>query len=58
MIKEVSKKEIKKITFSMDNNKTLGPNGFSAYFYKRAWEVVKRDVTEAIQLLFGLRSLL
>lgn len=36
MLKEVTREEIKKVMFAMSNNKVSGPNGFRAYFFKKA----------------------
>jgi hypothetical protein len=34
--------------FSLNKNKALGPDGFSAGFFQRAWPIVGEDVIEAI----------
>lgn len=39
--KEVSEEEIRDVTFSMNSFKALGPNGYSAGFFKAAWPVVR-----------------
>lgn len=38
-----SKEEIKSIVFSMDKDKSSGPDGFSMLFYHTCWELIKDD---------------
>nr|GEZ10601.1 RNA-directed DNA polymerase, eukaryota, reverse transcriptase zinc-binding domain protein [Tanacetum cinerariifolium] len=38
--------------FDIDNNKALGPDGFSAYFFKKAWDFIRKDVCDAIKEFF------
>ncbi|GJY62450.1 putative RNA-directed DNA polymerase [Tanacetum coccineum] len=52
MIREVSDKEIKDTMFSMGDNKALGPDGFSAAFFKEAWDIIGVDVCKAIKEFF------
>ncbi len=40
--------------FSLNKNKALGPDGFSAGFFQRAWPIVGEDVIEAILDFFSL----
>ncbi|XP_044464414.1 uncharacterized protein LOC123194970 [Mangifera indica] len=58
MIKEVEEDEIKATIFAMDNNKAPGPDGYGAFFFKAAWEVVGSDVTKAIKHFFSTGRLL
>lgn len=37
---EVTEIEVKSTLFAMKNNKSPGPDGFPADFYKKAWNVV------------------
>ena len=41
----VSKWEVKLATFAMHPDKTLGPDGMTALFYQKFWEIVKEDLT-------------
>lgn len=58
MVKQVISEEIKSTFFDMDNNKTPGSDGFGALFYKKAWDIIGKDVVEAIKYFFALGSLL
>lgn len=44
----VLEEEVKYILFSMPENKSLGPDGFTVEFFKEAWEVVGKDVMGAV----------
>jgi len=44
--------------FSLNKNKALGPDGFSAGFFQRAWPIVGEDVIEAILDFFSYGKLL
>lgn len=48
LVEEVMAKEIKDTIFGMDNNKALGLDGFGAYFFKVAWDIMGKDVVEVI----------
>ncbi|GJU82334.1 hypothetical protein Tco_1284699 [Tanacetum coccineum] len=52
MIRPVTQKEVKDAMFSMGNDKSPGPDGFTAAFFKEAWDIVFGDVTKAIQEFF------
>jgi hypothetical protein len=54
----VSAEEIKSIFFSMKANKSPGPDGYTAEFFKSSWEVVGEDVVVAIQSFFDSGMLL
>nr|GFB42740.1 hypothetical protein [Tanacetum cinerariifolium]GFB42773.1 hypothetical protein [Tanacetum cinerariifolium] len=49
MIANVTDKEIKAAMFDIDNNKALGPDGFSSCFFKKAWEFIWKDVCNSIK---------
>lgn len=41
-----SEEEIKEAIFSIDDDKSPSPNGFSSLFYQECWEIVKEDLME------------
>lgn len=44
----VEAEEMKIAMFSLNSNKAPGLDGYSAHFFKSAWEIVSQDVIEAI----------
>nr|GEU76060.1 hypothetical protein [Tanacetum cinerariifolium] len=52
MIREVSDQEIKDAIFSMGNDKSLGPDGYTAAFFKEARDIISKDVMLAIREFF------
>ncbi|KAE8724823.1 hypothetical protein F3Y22_tig00009840pilonHSYRG00015 [Hibiscus syriacus] len=58
LIKEVDDKEIKEALFRHGNGKSPGPNGFSSWFFKAAWDVVGNDFLAAVRYFFHSSSLL
>ncbi|GKF18807.1 putative RNA-directed DNA polymerase, eukaryota, reverse transcriptase zinc-binding domain protein [Tanacetum coccineum] len=52
MIRNVSSQEVKEALFFMGDDKSLGPDGYSAVFFKEAWDIVADDVIMAIQEFF------
>nr|GEV04229.1 hypothetical protein [Tanacetum cinerariifolium] len=52
MVREVSNEEIKASMFQIDDNKALGPDGYSATFFKKAWIVADNDVCLAVKEFF------
>jgi predicted transcriptional regulator len=54
----VTRVEIKDVVFSMNPSMALGPDGFSAGFYQKAWAVVGDDLCEAIMEFFSFGKLL
>jgi len=44
---EITREEVRKTIFAMNQNKALGPDGFFVGFYYRAWAMVGDDVTDA-----------
>ncbi|GKD00740.1 hypothetical protein Tco_1171014, partial [Tanacetum coccineum] len=52
MIRMVSDLEIKNAMFSMGNEKSPGPDGFTAAFFKEAWDIVGNDVMLAVREFF------
>ena len=50
--------EVKSTIFSLGSDKALGPDGFTACFFKKSWPIVGSDVCKAIQSFFQSRALL
>nr|GEV86762.1 hypothetical protein [Tanacetum cinerariifolium] len=48
MVRQVTDVEVKEVMFSIDENKSLGSDGYTSAFFKHAWEIVGKDVTEAV----------
>ncbi|KAG7580838.1 Reverse transcriptase domain [Arabidopsis suecica] len=48
----VTDEEIKKSLFAMPNDKSPGPDGYTAEFYKSAWETIGGEFTLAVQSFF------
>ncbi|GJV28501.1 hypothetical protein Tco_1384949 [Tanacetum coccineum] len=53
MIGEVSDSEIRDAIFSMGDDKSPGPDGFSAAFFKEAWDIISQDIIKAIREFFA-----
>ncbi|GJT85207.1 protein LAZ1, partial [Tanacetum coccineum] len=52
MTRMVSDIEIKNAMFFMGNEKSPGPDGFTAAFFKEAWDIVGNDVILAVREFF------
>ncbi|XP_028070654.1 uncharacterized protein LOC114273089 [Camellia sinensis] len=57
-IHPVTDKEIKDTFWSLKANKAPGPDGFSAGFFKISWNIVGREVTQAVRTFFESGRLL
>ena len=55
---EISHEEIKKALFSIDDYKASGPDGFSSFFFKAAWNIIGCDVIDAVLSFFKSSNLL
>ena len=53
LTREVTGEEIKKVLFSMPKDKSPGPDGYTAEFYKSTWEFIGKDFVMAIQSFFA-----
>lgn len=53
LTRTVSGKEIKKFLFSMSNDKSPWPVGYTSEFYKAIWELTEKEVILAIQSFFA-----
>ncbi|GJY59697.1 hypothetical protein Tco_0459589 [Tanacetum coccineum] len=58
MIKNVTAKEVKDAIFLMGNDKSPGPDGYTACFFKESWDIVANDVILAVQEFFTNGKLL
>ena len=58
MVRDISVQEVKDALFSMGDDKAPGPDGFTAAFFKGAWDIVSKDVTLAVQEFFQNGKLL
>ncbi|GJW44645.1 hypothetical protein Tco_0073444 [Tanacetum coccineum] len=58
MIREVTTQEVKQAMFSMGDDKSPGPDGYTVAFFKEAWEIVATDVTDAVREFFTNGKLL
>ena len=58
LLAPVSQEDIRKVVFSIDNDKAPDPDGYSSFFYKQAWDVVGGDVCVAIKDFFHSGRLL
>ncbi|GJW84490.1 RNA-directed DNA polymerase, eukaryota, reverse transcriptase zinc-binding domain protein [Tanacetum coccineum] len=52
MIREVIDDEIKNALFDIRDNKASGRDGYSYVFFKKAWNIIRKDVCEAIKEFF------
>ncbi|XP_071704795.1 uncharacterized protein [Rutidosis leptorrhynchoides] len=58
MIREVKAKEVKDAIYNIGSDKSPGPDGFNAEFFKSAWHIVGDDVTRAVLDYFNNGRLL
>ena len=40
--------------FSFNDNKALDPDGFNALFFKKAWPIVRQDMTPVVMEFFSI----
>ncbi|GJS41230.1 protein LAZ1 [Tanacetum coccineum] len=52
MIRNITDLEIKEAMFSIGNDKSLGPDGYTSNFFKKGWDIVGQDVCKAIRDFF------
>lgn len=52
------KDEIKLATFSLEEDKSPGPDGITTEFFKSHWNTVGHDIVKAVQSFFNLGFLL
>ncbi|XP_022013821.1 uncharacterized protein LOC110913288 [Helianthus annuus] len=58
MVRPVTSQEVKLAMFSIGNEKAPGPDGYSAAFFKSAWDIIGVDVSNAIIDFFNTGKLL
>ncbi|XP_022030846.1 uncharacterized protein LOC110931776 [Helianthus annuus] len=58
MIRPVTREEIKAAMFSIGDNKAPGPDGFTSVFFKKTWDIVGEEVSDAIMQFFDNGKLL
>lgn len=52
LIGEITEEEVKRVVFHMPNNKEPGPDGFTAEFFRENWEVVGKEVVDALKYCY------
>ncbi|GJZ66902.1 hypothetical protein Tco_0630142 [Tanacetum coccineum] len=52
MVNPVTTQEVKEAIFSMGNDKSPGPDGYTACFFKESWDIMASDVILAVQEFF------
>ncbi|CAN1293082.1 LINE-1 retrotransposable element ORF2 protein [Linum perenne] len=58
LCKEVTREEIRSVMFKMDGNRSPGPDGYNATFYKRTWGIIEDDFVEAVLEFFSTSRML
>ncbi|KAL0386603.1 UNVERIFIED_CONTAM: Retrovirus-related Pol polyprotein from type-2 retrotransposable element R2DM [Sesamum latifolium] len=58
LCREVTPSEVKQAIFQIHDNKAPGPDGFSACFFKKAWNIVGNQVCKAVTDFFRSGRLL
>lgn len=58
MVRPITRDEIKRAVFSIDEDRAPGPDGYSSKFFKASWEVIGEEVTAAISEFFMSGKLL
>nr|XP_016515172.1 PREDICTED: uncharacterized protein LOC107831887 [Nicotiana tabacum] len=58
MVKTVTKEEIKKVLWSIPEEKSPGIDGYGIQFFKDAWDIVGKDVEECVTEFFKSSKML
>jgi hypothetical protein len=58
LIRDVSNLEIKDALFSLHDNKAPGPDGYTALFFKKTWDIVGADFMAAVSNFFKANKML
>src|SRR6516165_6265357 len=57
LIADISDEEIRSAMFSIPDDKALGPDGYTALFFKRAWDIIGLDIMSAVRHFFATNEL-
>ena len=52
MTRSVTEEEIKRVLFAMPKDKSRGPDGYTAEFYKSTWDIIGKEFILAVQSFF------
>ena len=52
LTKEVTEEEVKRALFSLNPRKAPGPDGLTALFYQRFWDIIRCDLTNMVKNFF------
>ena len=58
LLQAITKEEIGTTMFSLAQNKSLGPGGYPAEFFKHSWDTIEEDITNIILDFFRMGKLL
>ncbi|GJU18554.1 hypothetical protein Tco_1146520 [Tanacetum coccineum] len=58
MVRDVSNDEVRSVIFSIGDDRAPGPNGCTAAFFKKAWDMVGGDITYVVRDFFSKGKLL
>jgi len=50
-----TEEEVRAVVMNLPNDKAPGPDGFNGLFYKKAWNIIKGDVMNALYACSGYR---
>ncbi|KAH9288933.1 hypothetical protein KI387_033050, partial [Taxus chinensis] len=56
--KAVTIEELKKYVFSLEGDKALGPDGFSANFFQKCWDICSKDLLKAVNEFYRTGNLI
>ena len=52
LVKEMEEKVIRKYVFQLGIYKAPGPDRFNGFFYQKYWDIVNKDMVEAVREFF------
>lgn len=52
LMRRVTEEEVRKVVFSMDADKSPGPDGYTSEFFKASWGITGSDFVIAVQAFF------
>jgi hypothetical protein len=56
LLAAVTNDDIKRALFSIGDDKSPGPDGYSSLFFKKSWDVVGQDLCAAVRDFFSIRA--